>query len=176
MFSHILRKAPNKFNERIGDSKVHPTIQISNRVNKRKVFASLCIILVIALGTIVGKSGSSRTVARASSMSGVGAGIYWDQACANRTLSLDWGLVEPGSSSTMRVYVRNEYDSAVSLWMTASNWTPRIASEYMTLIWTYSGRTLSVNEVIPVDLILTIYPNVSGITDFSLDVVITSTG
>jgi hypothetical protein len=108
-------------------------------------------------------------------MSGVGAGIYWDQACANRTLSLDWGLVEPGSSSTMRVYVRNEDDSAVSLWMATSNWTPQIASEYMTLIWTYSGRMLSTNEVVPIDLVLIVYPNASEITDFSLDVIITTT-
>jgi len=175
LFSHSLRKVPNKFNERTVHSKVLSTTQISNRVHKRVLFATMSIILVIALGTIVGKSGSSKPVARASSMSGVGSGIYWDQACANRTLSLDWGLVEPGSSSTMRVYVRNEDDSAVSLWMATSNWTPQIASEYMTLIWTYSGRILSTNEVVPIDLILTVCPNASGITDFSLDVIITTT-
>ena len=171
-----LRKVPNKVNERTVHSKVLSTIQISNRVHKKVVFATICIILVVVLGPIFGKSGPGRTVARAGSMSGVGAGIYWDQVCANRTLSLDWGPVEPGSSSTMRVYVRNEDDSAVSLWMTTSNWTPQIASEYMTLIWTYSGRILSTNEVVPIDLILTVCPNASGITDFSLDVIITTIG
>jgi hypothetical protein len=121
-------------------------------------------------------SGSSRTIAYANSISGVGVGVYWDQACTNRTLSLDWGPIEPGSNSNTMVYIRNEGNSAVSLWMTTSNWNPTAASGYLTLTWTYTGRILSAGEVIPMELILNVFLTVSGITDFSFDVVITATG
>ena len=176
MFWQGLRKVPDKVNERIVNSKVPFAIRISNRVHRRAVFATMFMILVVVLGTIIVNSGSSRTVAYAYSMRGVGVGIYWDQGCTNRTLSLDWGLIEPGSNRTVMVYVRNEGDSAVSLWMTTSNWTPSVALGYMTLTWTYSGRILSADEVIPMELILNVSPTVSGITDFGFDIVISATG
>jgi len=70
------------------------------------------------------------------------------------------------------IYVRNEAESAVSLWLATSNWTPLAALSYMTLIWTYSGRILNADEVIPMKLILDVSPTISGITDFSFDIVI----
>ena len=176
MFLQSLRTASNKANERAVDSKVPSAIQISNRAHRRAVFATICIILVAILGTIIVNSGSSRTVAYASSMRGVGVGIYWDQACTNKTLSLNWGLINPGSNSTVRVYIRNEGDSVVSLWMATSNWTPSVASSYLTLSWTYSGRILRAYEVVPIELKMNVSPTVSGITDFGVDIVVTVTG
>jgi hypothetical protein len=170
------RRVLNKVKERAVNSKAPFAIQISNRVHRRAIFATTCIILVAILGTIIVNSGSSKAFAYANSMRGVGVGIYWNQACTNRTLSFDWGLISPGSNSTVMVYIRNEGDSAVSLWMATSNWTPHVASGYMTLSWTYSGRILSADEVIPMELILNVSPTVSGITDFSFDIVITATG
>lgn len=134
----------------------------------------MCIILVVILGTIIMNSGSSN-VAYANSISGEGVGIYWDQGCTNRTHSLDWGLINPGSNSTVMIYVRNEGNSAVSLKMATSNWTPSVALDYMTLTWTYSGKILSTYEVIPMELILKLSPTVNEITDFRFDIFITTT-
>jgi hypothetical protein len=171
-----LRKVQGKITQRIVNSKAPLAIRIGNRVHRRAVLVTMCILLVFILGTIIWNSGSSRTVAYANSMRGVGVGIYWDQDCTNRTLSLDWGLIEPDSNNNVMVYVRNEGDSAVSLWMETSSWTPSVALGYMTLIWTYSGRILGAGEVIPMELILNVSPTVSEITDFSFDIVITATG
>jgi hypothetical protein len=176
MLWRSFREVPNKVNERTLHSKAPFATQISNSVHRRAVFTTICIILVVVLGTIIVNSGSNRTVAYANSMRGVGVGIYWDHACTNRTLSLDWGPIAPGSNSTVMVYVKNEGDSTVSLRMATSNWTPPIASGYMTLTWTYTGRILSAYEVIPIELILNVAPTVSGITDFGFDIVITATG
>jgi len=60
--------------------------------------------------------------------------------------------------------------------METSNWNPSVSMSYMTLIWTYSGTMLNIDEVINIDLILNISPTVSGITDFSFDTTITTTG
>ena len=176
MFWQGDRKELNKVNKRIVHSKAPCAIPISKRVQKRAVFATMFIILIVLLGTIIVNSGSSRTVAYANSMRGVGVGIYWDHGCTNRTLSLDWGRIEAGSDNTLAVYIKNEGDSAVSLWLATSNWTPSTASGNITLIWTYSGRILSAGEVIPIELVLNVSPLVSGITDFSFDIVITATG
>jgi hypothetical protein len=171
MFWLGLRKVPNKVNERISKSKGSFAIRIDNRIHRRVVFASIiCIFLVVILGFI-----NSGTVAYAGSIGGVGVGIYWDQFCTNRTLSLHWGLINPGSNNTLTVYIRNEGNSPASLWLTTSNWTPSAASGYMTLNWNYSGITLSADEVIPTELTLSVSPTVSGITDFSFDAVITTT-
>jgi hypothetical protein len=170
------RKVPDKVKKRVANSKVPFAIRNSKRVHKRVGFATMFIILVVILGTIILNSGSSRTVAYANSMRGVGVGIYWDQACTKRTLSLDWGHIEAGSSNTLTVYIKNEGDSAVSLWMATSNWAPSLAFSYLTLTWTYTSRILNVDEVIPVELILNVSPAISGITDFSFDTVITITG
>lgn len=176
MFWQNPRKIPDKVTKKIVNSKVPLATRISNRVPMRALLVTICIILVVTLGTIIRNPGSNRNVAYANSVRGVGVGIYWDQDCTNRTLWLDWGLIEPGSNSTVMIYVRNEGDSAVSLWVATSNWTPSVALSYMTLIWTYPGIILSADEVIPMDLILDVSPTVSGITDFSFDIVITTTG
>jgi len=171
-----LREVSNKINERIVKAKGPFAIKISNRVYRRAYLATLCIILVVNLGFLIRNSGSSGTVANANSIRGVGVGIYWDQDCTNRTLTVDWGLIEPGLNSTVMVYVRNEGDSAVSLWIETSNWTPSAALGYMTLIWSYPGRILSADEAIPMELILNVSPTISGIADFSFDIIITATG
>ena len=109
-------------------------------------------------------------------MKGIGVGVYWDHACTNRTLSLNWGHIKAGSNSTLTVYIKNEGRSAVSLWLRTSRATPSTALDYMTLTWTYSGRILSVDEVIPVELILNVSPTITGITNFSFDTIITTAG
>jgi len=171
-----LKKAPRKVAQGKISPKAPSAIRTSNHVHKRKVFLAICIILVAILGTIFVNSVSSNIIANAYSITGVGVGIYWDQGCTNRTLSLNWGPTEPGSNNTVTVYVRNEGQSPVSLWMAMSNWTPSGALGNMTLTWTYTGRILSASEVIPIDLTLNASPTISGITDFRFDIVITATG
>jgi hypothetical protein len=175
MFSPSPKKAPYKVNEGIVTSKGTFTIRISNHITPRTAFATTCLILLVILGIIVGNPSWNILIVHADYVRGIGVGIYWNQDCTNRVLSFDWGPIEAGLDSTMIVYVRNEEDSAVSLQMTTSNWTPSVASGYITLTWTYSGKTLSTNEVIPIDLNLNVSPTLSGITHFNFDIVITTT-
>ena len=172
MFWNKLKKVVNKVNERIIKSNVSFSIRIGNPIHRRAVFASMCILLVVILGTI----SSGINAAYADSINGVGVEIYWDQACTKRTLSLDWGIIEPGTNNTLRGYVKNEGNSPVYLWMKTSNWKPSVSLSYMTLIWTYSDTILNVDEVVPIDLILNVSPTVTGITDFNFDTTITTAG
>jgi hypothetical protein len=131
--------------------------------------------MVVILGIITGLFDASKSASYADSVNGFGAEIYWDQGCTNRTLSFDWGPIEPGLNKTLTVYIRNEGDSATCLSMATSNWTPSAALSFMTLNWNYSGQILSVDQVIPLELILAVSPTISGITNFSFDTTIATT-
>ncbi len=148
-------------------------IRIGNHVHQRAIFTTMCIVMVVILGTITGLFNASKTVH--ANVVGFGAEIYWDQGCTNRTLSFDWGSIEPGSNKTFTVYIGNEGDSAACLSMATSNWAPFAALSYMTLNWNYSGQILSVCQVIPLELILAVSPSVTGITHFSFDITIATT-
>jgi hypothetical protein len=175
MLWHSLRKIPDKINERIVNLSRPFSIRISNHVHTRTVFATFCIAIVVVLGTITALFGASNIASYANSVRGFGAQIYWDQGCTNRTLSFDWGSIEPGLNKTLTVYIRNEGDSAACLSMATSNWAPSAALSYMTLNWNYSGQILNVDQVIPLELILAVSLTISGITHFSFDTTIATT-
>ena len=172
MLRESLRKVPGKINEGI-NLRVPFAIPIENYVHRKVIFATIGVLIMVILGTIIMNFGSNNTVVYADSIKGIGVGIYWDQACTNRTLSLKWGLIEAGSNNTLTVYVKNEGNSAISLQLRTSNWTPSASLGYIFLNWNYSGQVLSVDQVIPLELTLTVYPTISGITDFSFDTIIT---
>ena len=136
----------------------------------------LCALAISIFGAALSLLQTSRTISNAGSVKGIGVGIYWDSACTNRTSSINWGLLEPGSDKTVTVYVRNEGNTVVTLSKVAQNWNPSTASSYMTLNWNYAGQTLSVNQLLQVKLTLVVSPSVSGITNFSFDITITATG
>ena len=144
----------------------------------------LWVLLVFLVGTLaIGMFGNtlslvqtSRTIPNSGSLKGIGVGVYWDSACTNRTSSISWGALEPGSNKTVTVYVKNEGNSAATLSKFTQNWNPSTASDPMTLNWNYAGQTLSVNQVLQIKLTLTISPTISGIATFGFDVLITATG
>ncbi len=174
MFCKSLRKTTDKIKGEIVNSRALLTIPNGNNIQRKVSFAAICMLAIVVLGLTIGAFGSSKTIVYASSVNGFEVGIYRDQACTDRIVLLDWGPVEAGSNCTLTIYVKNEGDSAVSLWLATSNWAPSSSSGYMSLNWSYSGQILSVGQVIPLELTLTISPIISGITGFSFDTIITT--
>src|SRR3990172_9431211 len=124
MFVEKLRKALDKSNEGKVNLRILFSTPNGNNFHRRAILTAIFLLTIIILGAIIADFGSIISVVHAGSVEGLGTGIYWDQACTNRTLSLDWGLIEAGSNNALTVYVRNECNSAVSLWLSTSNWTP----------------------------------------------------
>lgn len=149
---------------------------------RERIVVGAAVALVIytltlsALGPIVSSALTNRTIANSGSVSGVGVGVYWDQAATSPVSSINWGILDPGSNVNKTVYIKNEGNTAATLSVATSNWSPVSASNYMTLTWDYGGQTLNANEVIQVKLTLSISPSVTGITNFSFDITITATG
>ncbi len=133
-------------------------------------------LLVGVFETTLSLVQTSSTVSSVGAVKGIGVGIYWEYACANRVTSINWGVMEPGSNRTIVVYIRNEGNAAATLSEITQNWNPAAASSYLTLRWNYAGQTINVNQVLQVRLTLVLSSTVAGITSFSFDIVVTSTG
>jgi hypothetical protein len=154
----------------------------SSSESSRKIplLISFALVLVIISASILGAALSAiqtnKTISNAGSIRGIGVGIYWNSACTNQTSSINWGVIDPGANKTIRVYVRNEGNTATTLSMNAQNWNPPAAASYLTLKWNYAGQTVSVNQVLSVRLTLVVSRDISGITSFGFDITITATG
>jgi hypothetical protein len=149
---------------------------------KESMVLGAAVVLVLytlalsAVGPVVSTMLSNRTISNAGSVKTVGVGVYWDQALTNPVASINWGTIEPGLNVNRTVYIRNEGNSAATLSMSTSNWSPSSASSYMVLSWDYAGQTLNVNEVRQVKLTLSVSASITGITDFSFDITIAANG
>lgn len=104
----------------------------------------------------------------------VGFGIYGDSNLTDTLSSINWGMIDPGVSQNYTCYIRNEGNSAAVLGLSTINWNPTKASTFISLSWDYAGKSLFPNEVVNVTFILSVSPNVSGVSNFSFDTVISS--
>lgn len=152
-------------------------MEIRKKVVLKVVMTSILFALVFSiLGIALSSVQFSRTLPNAGSVKGIGVGIYWDPACTNQTVSINWGMLDPGSSKTVTIYVRNEGNTAASLSKTVQNWAPSNAPTYVTLNWGYANQTLAVNQVLQVRLMIVISPITPGIASLAFDLTITATG
>lgn len=149
---------------------------LKNHFTKKTIIATTCVLMLTVLGITIQDSALNKNIVYAQTIKGIGTGIYWDQACLNKTLSLNWGPIAAGSSNNLSVYVRNEGNSEVTLLLSTSDWTPSSTSSYISLSWNYTDQTLKTNEVIPIELTLTVSPTIEGITDFNHVTTITTIG
>jgi len=146
-------------------------------MQKVTVGAALAATLVGVIGVamVVGLLSASRTIPNVGNMKTVGVSVYWDRACTNGTTSINWGVLEPNTSKSFTVYVKNNGTAAEMLSLASSNWNPSAAMSYMSLSWNCTNYVLSHDSVVGAVLTLTVSPNVSGITSFDFDIIITGT-
>ncbi|MHA1711240.1 MAG: hypothetical protein ACTSUS_04140 [Candidatus Freyarchaeota archaeon] len=137
---------------------------------------TLLVVTIGFSGTIKALLTRSVSVPSVGTVKAIGVGVYWDNSCSNVTSSIDWGVIEPGATTNVTLYIRNEGNAAVTLSLTTENWNPSEASNFMTLEWDYDRRTLNPNEVIQVTLTLSVSSSIEGITSFSFDIIITGSG
>jgi hypothetical protein len=134
------------------------------------------VLALSLVGQVLSAVQTSRTVSNAGTVKTIGVGVYWDNECTNMLSSVDWGVLEPGSSENVSCYIRNEGSSVSTLSMYTSNWSPSNASGYMSLSWDYGGQSIDVDEVVQVTFTLSVDAGIEGITSFSFDITIVGSG
>jgi hypothetical protein len=130
--------------------------------------ASLCLILIVALGIII--SISSLPSVKANTIEKIGVGVYQDQNCQKTYDQIKWGTIDLGAAISQTIYLKNEQDYPAQFSLLASGWTPTSASKYLTLSWNYSGQRIDPGQVILVELTLTLSENAIDLTDFSFNI------
>jgi len=149
----------------------------SERIVAIATLALIIYTLALALtGQVMSTIQANRTISNAGAVKAIGVGVYWNSDGTNEVTSINWGTLEPGSSTNRTCYIQNEGNSASILSMNATNWNPTNASDYISLTWDYGGQLVNPDEIIPVVLTLAISDSVTGITGFSFDITIAVSG
>jgi hypothetical protein len=142
--------------------------------------ATLTLVTYALALSLVGQALSaiqtSRTVSNIGTVKAVGVGVYSELACINPVTSINWGTLEPGQKVNKTVYIKNTSNVQITLSMTTQNWNPSNASNYITCTWDAQGKSLSANQVTSSVLTLSVSNSISGITNFSFDIVIVGSG
>lgn len=87
-------------------------------------------------------------------------------------LSVDWGTLQPGDKANRTVMVTNA-GNATSLWnFTTQQWTPEVASLYLSLSWNYTGEPVEPLQTVPVLLTLYVHPEIRDVYNFTFVIVI----
>ena len=107
---------------------------------------------------------------------GVGKSIdlYWDAQCKNAVQSIDWGTLVAGNTGNVTVYIRNEGAENTILDLNVSGWSPLQAASYMNIDWNYSGTPVPSGTIVPIMLVLTVDQDIYNITDFGVNITISS--
>lgn len=146
----------------------------------RKVSTGAIIaIVVIGLAltaTTAGLLSISQTVSSSGTVTAVNVGVYSDVGCTQTLTSIDWGSVSPGGSVTRIIYVKNTGNAQITLSMTKTNWNPSGANGPITVSWDRESTTLSPGQSTAATLTLSVSSGISGITAFSVNVVVTGSG
>lgn len=146
-------------------------------MQKSQVLAIYSLVAsVLAVSAVAALLTAQKTISGTGSIKSVGLGVYWDQQCTNATSSLNFGLLEPGSSKNFTLYLKNLGNSLLTLSMTTQNWNPTSASNYMTLTWNREAQKINPGQVLGFVITLTVSANVQGISSFSFDIIISGTG
>ena len=145
------------------------------RLNYGILLLTISVAIVSGLA-VSGLLTASVTLSSTGSVKGINVEVYWDAGCTQVVSSVDWGTPEPGDSDVETVYIRNSGTAPMTLSMSCSGWSPVEAGNYLTLSWDREGAILDAGAVVPAVLTLTVSDTVSGITDFSFNIVIEGTG
>ena len=142
--------------------------------------SQILVIYVLVASVLVASTFAVITIQKsvpgAGSIKGVGLGIYWDLQCRNETSAINFGLLEAGSQKDFTLYLENEGNADLTLSMTAQDWDPTEASNYLSLTWNREGQKISPDQVMSFVLRLSVSPNIQDVSSFSLDITIYGTG
>lgn len=148
-----------------------------NRQDKIITVAAIVLIALIMFSMgVIASSWYETRVRTTGRIKGVGVSIWAD---ANATLGIeyiDWGIVEPGETKPLSVYIRSEGNVPMNLTMRSELWEPVAAKDYITLVWDAKGSQIQPDEIRGVTFTMVVSSDITGIDAFSFDIVVIAEG
>jgi len=119
---------------------------------------------------------TSKSLPSTGRISTINLSVYRDSGCTQTATDIDWGTLTPGTSATYTLYIKNAGNTAETLSMSTSDWSPSTAAAYITITWNRENSTLNANQVLQATLTITVSSSIaSNITTFSNLITITGT-
>lgn len=137
---------------------------------------AIALVGLILTATTAGLLSISQTVTSTGTITTVNVGVFSDSGCTQALTSIDWGTISPGNSVNKTMYVKNTGNTQVTLNMTTNGWNPANANGPITVTWNKEAATLTASAYTAAVLTLSVSSSISGITSFSVNIVITGTG
>jgi hypothetical protein len=143
--------------------------------NKSGLIATVLLALLSGL-TVSGLLTTSKTLSSSGSVKAINIEVFYDDLCTQVMNSVDWGTPKPGGKVYQTVYIKNPGSAPLNVSMTTSNWAPVEAANYITLTWDSEGASIDSDQVLQALLMLSVSDTITGVTDFSFNIVIEGTG
>lgn len=131
-------------------------------------------ISVLSSSTLIsGVVISSQSISSGGVITSLNVEIFNDNNCTQPCNNIAWGSLTPGDSINQTIYIKNCGNKPITVIMTTENWSPTNASSYLTLSWDKENSNLNPNQIIQASLILTAESDITSITEFDFDIIIT---
>ena len=137
--------------------------------------AFLAVALMLSLTTL-GLLTMSQTLTSSGSITSINVAIFSDSNCTTPVNTLSWGIISPGTSASRTVYVKNTGNSQLTLNMRTDGWVPAGANNSISVTWNKENAQLNADQSTAANLTLTVSPSISGILNFSVNIIITGSG
>jgi len=150
------------------------------QVNAKRV--ALFVVAACLVGMLVGSAVTfavlnvQRAIPSTGLVVAVNVGVYSDAACTLNLTSIDWGNVYPGGSVSRTIYVKNTRNAPITLSMTTASWNPAGAAGQITVAWDKENAVLNAGQSTSATLTLSVSQNVSGVTSFSMNIIVAGSG
>lgn len=163
---------------------------------KTVLLITITVVITLIIGSMISLWLSKVTKLSVPSLGTIktlGVEAYWDPDLKNKTETIDWETIWPGTSKNVTLHIRSISNIETTLELRTANWTfrdsnnrtvagPSDSSPYINLTWNYNETTVRPSETVQVTLTLSVdYSSDSieflitkDVKEFSLDIIIST--
>lgn len=122
----------------------------------------------------IDSGGSINTVVDPGGGGGGGGNInidfFSDSGCTVPLSALTWGSLNPDSSNTRTIYIKNTGSVSVTLNCTVSGWNPVAAGSFISLTWDRENAVVAPGASVAATFTLTVSPDIVGVESYTMSI------
>lgn len=136
------------------------------------IIASIAVTITF---TTIAALTASQNVDLNGTINTINVEVYHDEMCTQPCSNINVGTLNPGSTFTKTIYIKNTGTLPETLTMTTNNWNPTTAGNYLDLSWNRQNYILNSGATCEATLTLTVATNTDSLTTFGFSATITGT-
>lgn len=141
------------------------------------IIGSVVTIVALVVVLVYVASVSTVSIQGSGAMKLIDIGAFADPQATVNVTNIDWGKPTPGSNATALVYIKNTGNSPMNVTYSVDNWAPTNAQNYMRISWDRTNQfNLTESQVVPITFTLQLHSNCTGITIFSMRIIVKGEG